>query len=74
MSDSSFLHFRSKHVKISKMGMKVLKNSELKNELVSEIMGKKKELDKGESVTIGTDGQQVTVRLAGSFDNSNKKE
>ena len=68
-----FFSFHSKHVKISKAGMDVLKNRQLTRGIVDAIIANKSTLDDGNAVTVKVDDQEVSVSLSGSIENAKEK-
>jgi hypothetical protein len=62
----------SKHVKISRAGKNVLQNRQLTRKIVDAILEKKTELDNGGSVTVESNGQEVSVSLSGGTEAKNE--
>lgn len=69
----SLFNFHSKHVKISEAGMQVLKNRQLTRRVVDAIIKNKEELDNGESVTVESNGQEISLSLSGNVENVKEK-
>ncbi len=65
-----YISFHSKHVKISKEGQEVLKNRQLTRKLVDAILDNKKELEEGASVTVESNGQEISLSLAGGAEHA----
>ncbi len=62
----SLFHNTTMHVKISKEGMKVLRDKRLTRVIIDKIIEKKKELDEGLSIPVQYHGKGITLKQSGS--------
>jgi hypothetical protein len=63
---TSIFNTSSMHVKISKTGMRLLKNKQLTEKVIDAIIKNKTELNEGKSVTIEHNGNKVTLGQSNS--------